>query len=99
MLAVVEDEQHAGDAQPLEQRRLAARRVEGRDDRVEHVVGARGGFEASQPDAARLRATRRDRDGRLADAAGTDDLDQPLRSQQARQRSELRVAADELDLK
>ena len=52
VLAVVEDDQGGAALEPLEQRRHAAH-VQRRDQRVDHIVWRRRGFESGQPDATR----------------------------------------------
>ena len=77
MLAVVEDQHRLRPAQALLQRRLAADDAERGDDRVEHVVRGLRGLEPDEPDGnLDQRASRRDRERRLADTAWADDLDE-----------------------
>ena len=100
VLAVVQDEHGVGAAQALEQRALAARDRQLRDHHVEDLVGGVRAVQPGQPDAAghrRQSTRRRDRQRRLADAAGADDLDEPLPSEPRRERGDLVVAPDELD--
>ena len=95
MLAVVEDHDRGAAREPLQQRRLAAGHVDRREHRVEDLVRRRRGFEPHQPRRLRERASRRDRDRGLPDAARADDLDEPLLRQQAGQGGDVLLAADE----
>ena len=78
--------------QPLEQRRLAAGDVQRGDHRVEDLVGGRARLRAGPARRCpRQRAAGRDRERRLADAAGPDDLDEPLAfASRSRERGDLR---------
>ena len=100
VLAVVEDQHRLRPAQALLQRRLASDDAERGDDRVEHVVRGLRGLEPDEPDGnLDQRASRRDRDSRLADAAWADDLDEAVTHQKVAQRRDLAVARHELGCK
>ena len=96
VLAVVEDHHRPGRLQPLEQGGLAAADGQRADHGVEDVVGGLGGLEPDQPDGPGQRTAGGDRDGRLADAAGPEDLDEPRAAQQLGQGGDLLAAPDEL---
>ena len=102
VLAVVEDDHCGAALEALEQRRLAAH-VQRGDQRVDHIVWRRRGFESGQPDATGRDTVRRaqpaadrDRDRRLADAARPDDLDEPPVGEQIGDRRHFGLATDEL---
>ena len=96
VFAVVEDDQCGAALEALEQRRLAAH-VQRGDQRVDHLVWRRRGFESGQPDATGRDTVRRaqpaadrDRHRRLADAARPDDLDRAARRRADRRSPPLR---------
>ena len=103
VLAVVEEHYRGCGLEPLQQRGLAAGDVQGGDHRVEDLVrrASRSRAWPARPHRARgfrLRHTAPDgdRDGGLADAARSDDLDQPAAREQIRDRGDLGLASDEL---
>ena len=100
VLAVVEDQHRLRPAQALLQRRLASDDAERGDDRVEHVVRGLRGLEPDEPDGnVDQRASRRDRESRLADTAWADDLDKAVTHQKVAQCRDLAVARHELGCK
>ena len=98
VLAVVEDDHRRDTPESLEQGRLATRDVQCGDHRVEHLVRRARRLQPCEPDDAAVGdqpAARRDRDRRLADPAGADDLDEPLALEQLGEGGQLGVAAHE----
>ena len=98
VLAVVEDENRRRGAEPFEERRLPAAHAERGDRRVHDFVRGRRRLEPHEPHGAGQRARGCDRDGRLADAAGADDLDETVAPDQLRELRDLVVATDEVGL-